>query len=301
MLLAIVTDLLRVAGCDVATTWDGRLGSFPHTSRRLTVHRTDADNESSVFENLCRDCDAALIIAPEFHGILAGRVRKAAALTQVLGPTESFVELSTDKLRLSQFLADNQIPSIPASRLDPERPRPGFPYPLVLKPQDGAGSVETFLIRNRDEFDLCVKELRSSDFHFLQQPFIPGETLSAAAVCSRGQVCEILPVCRQVLSDNGRFEYSGAEWSQSLTNQWQQKSERLITRVLSALPGAGGYLGFDMIGEDDGSIRLVDLNPRLTTGYLGWRQRTESNLAALLLQHDRKIAWTDTSGHFQIH
>ncbi|MFP6762332.1 MAG: hypothetical protein VB858_01900, partial [Planctomycetaceae bacterium] len=73
MLLAIVSDLLHIPGCDVVTTWDQRLGPFPRQPQgpQPEVFLCDSAGEQDLFEKLCRTSDTALVIAPEFGGILA--------------------------------------------------------------------------------------------------------------------------------------------------------------------------------------------------------------------------------------
>jgi predicted ATP-grasp superfamily ATP-dependent carboligase len=56
---------------------------------------------------------------------------------------------------------------------------------------------------------------------------------------------------------------------------------------IDALPDLGGYVGADVVlGEaNDGSTDwLIEINPRLTTSYLGLRALAEGNLAQLLVR-----------------
>jgi tyramine---L-glutamate ligase len=304
MLLAVVSDLLRVPGCKITTTWDLRLGQFPisevgavdeagcDAALRLDVHKIDSPSEALRFEELCRSSDAALVIAPEFHGILARRTANAARHTALLGSDVAAIELCSDKLRLAEFLAAHGIPTIPTAALDLAEPEVQWPYPIVMKPRDGAGSLDTFYVEDARQMESCCRNARESDsdengrpaFKFIQQPFIGGETLSAAVLCEAGGAREFLPVCRQVLSDDGRFQYLGADWDPVLTSVWQGKAIRLMNRVLGEISGLSGYVGFDLIADEAGSVQIVEVNPRLTTGYLTWQSRLDANLAERILE-----------------
>jgi predicted ATP-grasp superfamily ATP-dependent carboligase len=309
MLLAVAADLLRVSGCEVVTTWDKRLGAFPRetcledfaagedrlsAAWRLEIHELDSADEATRFRELCAGSDAALVIAPEFHGILARRTEVAAHETALLGSDVEAIELCSDKLRLAEFLLEREIPSIPTTTLEPGTPEPNWPFPIVMKPRDGAGSLETFLIENREQLESrcrraveCSEQARAKGhptFDFIQQPFVPGEPLSAAVIQGPDGDRRFLPVCRQSLSDDGCFRYLGSDWNSALTSLWQAKCEQLTSRILGEIPGLAGYVGFDLIGGPDASLEIAEINPRLTTGYLAWRKRSSGNLAANMMK-----------------
>src|SRR5690606_21127135 len=94
-----------------------------------------------------------------------------------------------------------------------------------------------------------------------------------------------LPACRQHLSDDGRFRYLGG--SLPLPPSLHARAARLAQQALDALPAAIGYVGVDLVlgAADDGSRDVViEVNPRLTTSYLGLRDAVKINLAELILQ-----------------
>ena len=321
MLLAVTADLLRVCGCEVVTTWDKRFGAFPqekcledfeagedrlNAARRLEIHEVDAADEATLFNELCASSAAALIIAPEFHGILASRTEVAARETALLGSDVAAIELCSDKFCLATFLLERGIAAIPATELNLRAPVSDWQFPIVIKPRDGAGSLETFLVENQDQMEsVCRRIVECSTrgrakgqpaFDFIQQTFVPGEPLSVAVICGPdgGRCC--LPVCRQTLSDDGCFQYLGADWNPDLTSLWQAKCDLLMSRVLDEIAGLGGYVGFDLIGCPDGSVQIVEINPRLTTGYLAWRKRAAGNLAENLLRGPHAMSYMDMPG-----
>ena len=325
MLLAVTADLLRVSGCEVVTTWDKRLGAFPrekcledfaageerlNAARRLEIHEVDAADEAASFQKLCAGSAAALIIAPEFDGILARRTEVAAHETALLGSDVAAIELCSDKLRLAKFLLERGIAAIPATELDLGAPVSDWPFPIVIKPRDGAGSIETFLVENQDQMEsVCRRTVECSTrgrakgqpaFDFIQQTFVPGEPLSVAVICGPDGGRRFLPVCRQTLSDNGCFQYLGADWNPDLTSLWQAKCDLLTSQVLDKIAGLGGYVGFDLIGCPDGSVQIVEINPRLTTGYLAWRKRAAGNLAENLLRGPHAMSHMGISGRICI-
>src|SRR5690606_27345959 len=66
-----------------------------------------------------------------------------------------------------------------------------------------------------------------------------------------------------------------------------QRARRLAQRVVEACDawGACGYWGIDMVlgAHNDDDDVVVEINPRLTTSYVGLRALAEQNLAGVIL------------------
>jgi predicted ATP-grasp superfamily ATP-dependent carboligase len=145
--------------------------------------------------------------------------------------------------------------------------------PLVRKPIDGAGSWHVCLTHRAElaawldgSQDICV------------QAFCPGRPASVVGLCG-GRQPELLPPCWQWL-EPPTFAYRGGEVI--VAGELAERARRLASRALAALPATRGYVGVDLVlGEPpDGSRDVViEVNPRLTTSYVGLRQLATSNLA----------------------
>ena len=57
----------------------------------------------------------------------------------------------------------------------------------------------------------------------------------------------------------------------------------LASSASKLIPGLNGYVGVDMI-LTDGSFQLVEINPRLTTSYIGLRQVARMNPAKMIFE-----------------
>ncbi len=65
-----------------------------------------------------------------------------------------------------------------------------------------------------------------------------------------------------------------------------RRATELADRALEALPAALGYVGVDLVlgkAADGSEDYVIEINPRLTTYYVGLRAASEDNLAAALL------------------
>jgi tyramine---L-glutamate ligase len=220
-----------------------------------------------------RTSDYVLLIAPEFDGLLAERcywVEQAGG--HLLGPSSAAVRLTADKLRLSRRLRAAGIPTPPCG---PVR------FPAVLKPRDGAGSQATFLVRSPDELTRCKEQAVAEGWRgeLILQPFVPGTAASVALLLGPGRCVPLLPA-EQYLSDDGRFRYRGGRVP--LRADLCERAVTLARRTVEAVPGLRGYVGVDLVlGDED---QVIEINPRLTTSYVGLRALAETNLAEAMLR-----------------
>jgi predicted ATP-grasp superfamily ATP-dependent carboligase len=118
----------------------------------------------------------------------------------------------------------------------------------------------------------------------LVQPLVSGQPASVAFLIGPRQTIALAPAA-QHLSDDGHFHYLGglAPLPESLAG----RAERIARRAVDAVPGLSGYVGVDVVLGDaaDGSGDVViEINPRLTTSYVGLRALAIDNLAELLLR-----------------
>jgi predicted ATP-grasp superfamily ATP-dependent carboligase len=265
MLSAIVSDLARCPSLEAVTL----------------PEKLPAEDEVSAFRQLCRTCDWTLVIAPESDGILLDRCRIVEDEGgRLLGPDSAAVALTGDKLRLGRHLSERGIAS-PHCELLRQGRGPSLPFPLACKPRDGAGSQGTFLVHTGAELKRAVETARAEGFagELIVQPFVPGLAASVAfLVGPRGVVA--LPAAEQCLSDDGRFRYFGGRLP--LPPGLDERARRLADRALAAIPGLRGYVGVDLVlGAEQDTV--VEINPRLTTSYVGLRQLAQDNLASAML------------------
>lgn len=295
MISAVLADLSRLDGVRPVTTWSASLEP-PAVKGVEWVAVANAAEEEHRFRQLAADADATLIIAPEFDRILETRYRTARRVGGRLPGSElAAVELTSDKLVLAETLQRHGLPTVPTTAFTPDVPPPPEPYPKVVKPRDGAGSQAVRRIDRRDDFAVFQREAASTSnsSNWIIQPHVPGRAISAAAIV-RADAAEIdlFPVCDQHLSDDGRYTYRGGTIDPgTVDDELQTAVERLIQATCTAVAGLGGYVGFDLIVPPDRPHDpvIVEINPRLTTSYLGYRELTPDNLAERMLFPDRQF------------
>lgn len=308
MLQALCEDLLACGDYKVCTTRDPRVSLTASPG----VEIIDVDSpvqEWETFQKLARQSDATLLIAPELDQILIQRIDwlEKNGLNQFMSTADS-VRTTADKFLFYQFCMQQKLP-VPETfllqQVTSSQSEFPCPFPFVVKPQFGAGTTMTAIIGNFEDWQgFCARCKTEADFPpYIIQPLISGEPVSIACIISPdGQQIDWFPVGQQIFEG---LEYRGGviPYHHSHNDQLRLIAEK----VVSHLPGLRGYIGFDFLisssAEDDQPVQLLELNPRLTTSYLGYRELTEDSLALRMIDSSQKqpIRWTDQTVHFNPH
>lgn len=281
MLDAVANDFRRIDGVEVQIANPGHLRDWSASA----------------------DFDWTVVIAPETGGVLNGLLEQVqSAGGRLLGPSLEFARIAGDKQATAERLAAAGV-SVPTGVwLASAEPLPrNFPYPAVLKPADGAGSQDTWLLESAD-VNGDPRALDAGDRAWRLERYAPGLPASAAFLCGPREIAALLP-CGQRLSPDGRFAYLGG--FTPLPARWRGRAVRLGEQALSAMPPALGYIGVDLVlGEaDDGSDDYaIEINPRLTTSYVSLRALCQGNLAQAMLDvaagRSQQLSWRSEQVEF---
>jgi tyramine---L-glutamate ligase len=301
MLHAAATDFCELAGVSIDVMRDPRLSHVDLGS--AIVHEvTSASHAEATFCRLVRTADWTLLIAPEFNGCLLSRARTVEQLGgRLVGPGPALIALATDKQATADHLASYGIKVPPGIVLTGRQTLPrDFPLPAVLKPRDGCGSQGMQLVEQIPVGDMQISGGISESWRL--ETFCPGTSVSVACLCGPGGISP-LPPCLQLLSADGRFTYRGG--ALPIDPNLANRATRRAVAAVSTLPESAGYLGVDLVLGDDPLGRddvVIEINPRLTTSYIGYRALSWKNLAGVMIDagsgRDVELAWREGSVEF---
>jgi predicted ATP-grasp superfamily ATP-dependent carboligase len=261
---AIAADFAAIAApprLRVIVTLDSRLPDEPGP---WVIERVAPEESFKRLHDLARAADFTVLIAPETTGILAQLTRELhAAGVRTMGSTAEAVELVADKARLAALLKHAGI-ATPVTRI--VTPADSLPldaeYPAVLKPIDGAGSLNTYWIANpyRVPREACTIPVA------VLQPFIFGAPMSASFLIGPDGEAHLIGIGAQRMAiRDGRFEYGGGMLPISCPGVLPQ-----LEPAIASIEGLRGFVGIDFLWQPEKEHAIVlEINPRPTTSYVG--------------------------------
>jgi predicted ATP-grasp superfamily ATP-dependent carboligase len=274
MLKAMVNDLMNIPGMEIVVTRDWRLGALPGRVRTLRV--TPGQQLEASLRPGVQNADAIWPLAPESDGTLERVVGMAVRSgVSVLACSTDAIRIAGMKSATADTLLEAGIAGVPTYRSPAATPAEHLV--LVIKPDDGAGCLDTLLL-GRDE--ALAWWSRNGASRFVVQPYLPGQALSLSMLCADG-LADLLCLNRQcVRVIGGVFRFGGV--AVNVDPAERQRYRGLASAIARALPGLWGYVGVDLIETDRGPV-VVDINPRVTTSYAGLTAALGVNVAMRML------------------
>jgi predicted ATP-grasp superfamily ATP-dependent carboligase len=239
------------------------------------------DNYEAVYQSLLKRCDAALIVAPETGGILAGLTAQAEmAGVPVLGSSASAAAIAGDKAACYQLFCQARLPTPKTCVADFDsalQAAKSLGCPLVIKPLDGVGSEGVCRVDRLADLPTILAMVRQATSHeqILLQSFVSGIHVSASLLIA-GARCLPLSLNRQLIVPGAPFHYEGSQVP--FTHPSGEDALDLACSAVRLIQGLKGYVGVDLVIAED-QTQLIEINPRLTTSYIGLRQVAQINLA----------------------
>jgi predicted ATP-grasp superfamily ATP-dependent carboligase len=271
---AVLHDLAGLDGVSTICTYDSRLPAPISADHAIKASGPDV---WELWEECISKADAVLPIAPETGNALLKLTNLINEHDKaLLGCSAAGVKLAGSKLATCRILQSAGIDVVPTSH-------PGA-YPVhrskkfVVKPDDGVGCEGAILFSLVDDFETWLATADADGY--VAQPYVEGIPASFSMLCDHGQAW-LLSCNRQKVSVHGnRFCYEGSVLN-AVTAYWDS-FERLAQQVAQAVPELSGYIGVDVIIRD-GGISILEINPRLTTSYVGLHRALGYNPASLLI------------------
>ena len=284
MLEAILQDFLLLPQHQIFTSQDERLHLTLPVHQKVPVKK---EGYLETFLSLVQATDATLLIAPETDGILAKLTRLVEKEGKLLlGSTAESIELTGDKLSTYKRFEALGIPF-------PKTQEANFgenllekvkvlDLPLILKPVDGAGCSGVFFLRRIEDIPSTLAQLAQETRHnrFLIQEYIAGIHASVSVI-SNGIHAVPLTLNAQFIEESHRLIYKGG--LVPLPHPLKQEVFHLVRNLPTWIKGLQGYLGVDLVLTEDRPV-FIEINPRLTTSYVGIRQVIPFNLAEAILR-----------------
>jgi tyramine---L-glutamate ligase len=286
MLWSVLSDFRDWGEVRTVTTIDDRIDDQLKSEKREQlpadeIVRLQAEHHEEIFRSILQRSDAVLIIAPETDGILAKLTEIAEDLkVPLLCSNSAAVKLTGNKAASHQIFRHAGL-HVPDTRLTSfataGQAASELGYPLVTKPLDGTGCEGVCLVNNLSELGEALVLLRKVTLHdqILLQTFVEGTHASVSLLVAQDHSIP-LSLNKQLIETGRPFNYSGGIIP--FEHPAAKYAFELAQAAVQAVPGLRGYVGVDIILEQD-SAWLIEINPRITTSYVGLHRILSQNLA----------------------
>lgn len=282
MLRALLADFCAWGRVRTLTTLDARLHHVNLPADQ--VIKVTASDYPHILADLAATCQAALVVAPESDGTLARLTALVAqAGAELLCSQPSAVSLAADKWKCYHCfkkagLATPRTWRVKASDALPTASAIGFP--LVIKPLDGIGCEAVSLVSDSAGLTAALQSPALHQKHILLQEYILGTHASVSLLTGQeGNIA--LSLNQQLIHVGTPFTYQGGVIP--LQHPLADRAMESACRAVSLVPGLCGYVGVDLVLTETEPY-VIEINPRVTTSYVGLRRVLNLNLAQAIWQ-----------------
>jgi len=314
MLRTTIEDFKKL-GFQIITLLDKRIS---HLARYLKTDMVKfvkpEDDYLKIYTKCVKKSTFCFIIAPEFSKHLYNLTKIVKNLNKkILSIDLSGVWLGTSKLETYKYFIANKVNTpksykipLKGGKMDVDfilQKFEQFDCSLIMKPEDGAGSELIYHFTTKDQI-LQLFERAKANFDiarsYIVQEFIDGDDLSISII-NRTTSEKINTMDQIILSINAQNVqnidsnkdslYLGGFTPVENYKVLKKKFEKILKSM--DLTSFQGYFGIDFIKKADNSIHFIEINPRLTTSYIGIRNILDFNpLEFLFNQYKSKFELT---------
>lgn len=288
---ALLRDLAELNRFDIVTMHDVRLAPPTQAKHSIAV---DAGKFKDCFTKAISQVDMVWLIAPETEGTLLELSEQCYDAEKLengpifLGSGFDAMLTGTSKTLCFEALQAANIHTLPVHAGE-DLMQPSYYAELqklniakwVAKPEDGAGCEGIRIFDALDDLKSWIAQ-DERYLHYLAQPYQTGVAASFSMLCRNGKAWLLSCNQQHVLDDGSQFRLNGVTVNGMLV--YWQKFETIARKIARMLPDALGYIGVDLIVDTvNNKIYVLEINPRLTTSYVGLHDALNYNPAQLIL------------------
>jgi len=292
MLRSLISDC-KADGNNVTTLLDSILKEFNPPNEADQIVSVSSPNElSAKLKEHSSVADAVYVIAPESGQVL----EKLVEVIEVSGGTSLNCEIDAIKRvsnkmtayetleRIGLKVPETVLLDIHEKTENTKRLTKELGYPLVFKPLDGVSCGGLSIVKDEGDIAGAVKKVarESMSKQFIAQKVIRGKAASACVI-STGDKAVAVTLNRQFVtlsSPDVESRYYGGVVP--LDHSLEKEALRATQRVVEGIGGLKGYVGVDIILSKEGTV-VMEVNPRLTTSYVGLRRVVNFNPAQAIV------------------
>lgn len=271
MLNSVLADCELLEDIEIVTTIDSRVTLDADSIKKIVIQ--GHDNYLHKITKLANQSDATWVIAPESDNILQIFIENLMNNSnKIINCDDESIRITSDKYVCTELLSDHGISVI--DNLSASQAAQ-YNQMTVIKNRCGVGSEGLTVCQSGSE---ALTEIANRTGDWLIQPLVEGDSLSLSMLCANGSA--VVLTCNKQNFTNTREP----KLKSCLVNAMPvtQDHIKLANSITNVLPGLKGYVGVDFINSN-GDLKIVDINPRLTTSYAGLKNVLRANPAKLCI------------------
>ena len=293
MLRTVVSDF-KSGGHEVTVLLDDRLSRLnPPINADYIVPIFYEQEPKRFLVNTAKINDALYIIAPETEETLQSLVELVEHTGKVSLNCESrAIQKVADKTLLHNVLKKNGLSTPKTLVLNVNDSLTNvkrtlsikLSYPLVFKPVTSVSCGGLSIVNEHSQVEKAIAKIKAetTEGQFIVQEFIGSEAVSVSLLCAKNKAFGI-SLNKQTVKVGGpagvsRYEGGAVPFDHAL----KQEAFAVAEKVVEFFPGLRGSVGIDLVLANDKAF-VVDVNPRLTTSYVGLSRVANFNVAQALI------------------
>jgi predicted ATP-grasp superfamily ATP-dependent carboligase len=292
MLRTIVADA-KAAGNSVTTVLDSQIAELRpplETDHIISVH---SPNEAkNALQEAAETSDATYIVAPETNGTLQRLVEEIEqSNTLSLNCAANAIAQVSDKTRLQQHarkigLATPETISFATKEKSEdivEAIGEKLGFPVILKPAESVACEALSIANDEEQAKAAIEKIaKHASNRLMAQKPIQG-TPASVTLISNGKEATPITLNEQNISlktPSQTSTYNGG--TTPLNHKLENAAFAAARKLAESIKGLKGYIGVDLILTDSKPV-IIEINPRLTTSYIGIRRVIKTNLAQTIM------------------
>jgi predicted ATP-grasp superfamily ATP-dependent carboligase len=266
----------------------------PNKFNQINMGTGQVSVEGDLFEwlnNNINEYDACLPIAPEESNILhdlTSIIEKNDV--DVLGSNSHALRITTNKFKMYNELKE-KVPVIKTEKIFFNHDLGESDYktifqdgtPKVLKPADGVSCSGVMVLNSYNELIEALNDIKHFTMlpYAILQEYITGTSVSVSLLSNGKTALPLSLNSQEIVLDSNKINYNGGKVP--INHNLADVAKNTAKTAVESIEGIKGYVGVDMIIDNDGAVHLVEINSRLTTPYIALRKIINFNLGQSII------------------
>jgi predicted ATP-grasp superfamily ATP-dependent carboligase len=297
-MLRTITEDAKAAGHKVTSILDSRIAKFnpPLESENILLVDSWRETEKAVQE-AAEKSDATYIIAPETAGILKKLVEKIELTSSTsLNSNSKAIAKISNKILLQKHAKKMGLPTPETLTFsisnDQEKiiqeAEAKIGFPAIFKPVNSVGCEGLSLVNNKAQVASAIAKIANQiNSRFITQELIQGQPTSVTIISNGTNAVPISLNKQQVSLKPPKQDSTYNGGTTPFDHPQNEKAFAIAKKLVESIEGLRGYVGVDLILTENEPI-VIEINPRLTTSYIGTRKILSINLAQTLINSTLK-------------